>query len=65
MRSDDKRKVCQRTACWIAALSLMNVLGAEFGFLSEEFADKALTVLAVLLAASLAGSFYFRRKQGE
>lgn len=63
MRSDDKRKVCQRTACWIAVLSLMNVLGAEFGFLSEAFADNALTVLIVLLAASLAGSFYFKNRK--
>ena len=60
---DDKRKVCQRTAIWIALLSLIDVLGIEFGFIPEESANKALNVFIVLLALALAGNFYFKNKQ--
>ena len=63
MRYDVKRKVCQRTAIWIALLSLIDVLGIEFGFIPEESANKALNVFIVLLALALAGNFYFKNKQ--
>ena len=63
MRYDDQRNVCQRTAIWIALLSLIDVLGIEFGFIPEESANKALNVFIVLLALALAGNFYFKNKQ--
>ncbi len=65
MSAEDKRKVCQRTAIWIAILSLADVLGLEFGFLPEDFADSALNVFIALLAAALAGNFYYKHKQGK
>ncbi len=63
MRYDDKRKVCQRTAIWIALLALIDVLGIEFGFIPEESANKALNVFIALLVIALAGNFYFKNKQ--
>lgn len=63
MRYNDKRKVCQRTAIWIALLSLIDVLGSEFGFIPEETANRALNVFIVLLVVALIGNFYFKNKQ--
>ena len=62
MRFKDKQKICQRTAVWVAILAFADVLGIEFGVLPKELGDEALTMLIVLLAASLAGNFYFKNK---
>lgn len=63
MRSKEKRKLCHWFGVLIAALSLVDVLGIEFGFLPKEEADFALNVLIVLLAVALGLGFFFKNRE--
>ena len=67
LRADDKcRRILQWTGAVLALVIVATVAVMELAPLSPEalaLADKATTVLGVILAVAIIGSLYFRNKE--
>lgn len=60
---DKKRGVCQLIGVISAAVATIAAIGQELGFLPYELAGYVLDAMIVVLAISLIGSFYFKKKE--
>ncbi|MBO5422509.1 MAG: hypothetical protein J6A06_01780 [Fibrobacteraceae bacterium] len=58
----DKRNFFQKAGTCFALIVVIDVVLIELGIAPMPFADYLLTAMIVLLAISLAGSFYFKEK---
>jgi hypothetical protein len=58
----DKRNFFQKAGTCFALIAVIDVVLIELGIAPMPFADYLLTAMIVLLAISLAGSFYFKEK---